>query len=87
MAATLTPEQRKTIAALAAAPEGLFCYDMGGMEEELQALEAMGLLTYRSTTRYYWFSNGEPGEDDGYLAVITDRGRRSAELARQASLV
>lgn len=49
-------------------------------------MEALDLVQGWPTTRYYWFSDGEPGDEEGFLVTVTDRGRKSYELAKAAGL-
>jgi len=89
MAATLTQAQRNDIWRLAqpeAEKNGLFFYEQNGTDEHLEALESLGLITFRSATHYFAFSNGELGEEDGFLVNITEKGRKSYELAAAAGL-
>lgn len=87
MPATLTPSQRKMVKAAAESTEGIWYPDYAAAVRDMEALEELGLVYGHPTTRYYYFSDGEPGDEEGYLITVTDRGRRSAELARQAGLV
>lgn len=55
-------------------------------EPAVQDMEALDLVQGWPTTRYYWFSDGEPGDEEGFLVTVTDRGRKSYELAKAAGL-
>jgi hypothetical protein len=86
MAASLTPSQRKMIKAAAESAEGVWYPDYAADAADIEALEELGLVYGQPTTRYYWFSNGEPGDEEGFLVTVTDKGRKSYELAKRAGL-
>lgn len=87
MPATLTQSQRRMVAAAAESTEGIWYPEYAAAMQDMEALEELGLVYGHPTTRYYYFSDGEPGDEEGYLITVTDRGRKSYALAKAAGLV